>query len=85
MEAKKYSSFEEIDMDLEILKIERKLNFQKIINKIEKTKDLLSLKNIKSNAFEYLTIALKGYYGKAFEWGLPIIIKWLKKTKRGFK
>jgi len=84
METIKYSSFEQIDKELEILKIEKELNYQKIINKIDRTKDLLSVKNIKILALEYLTIAVKGYYGKAMERVLPILIKWLKDKKRSF-
>jgi len=80
----KYSSFEQIDKELEILKIEKELNYQKIINKIDRTKDLLSVKNIKILALEYLTISVKGYYGKAMERVLPILIKWLKDKKRSF-
>ncbi len=83
MENKKYSSFEQIDKELEILKIERELNFQKIIYKIEKTKDLLTFKNIKNTLLESFNLVLKGYSGKIMEWGIPLFIKLLKKKIRG--
>ena len=46
METKKYSSYAQIECELEILKVERELNLQKIILDVEKTKENLLPKNI---------------------------------------
>ena len=63
--AKIYSSYNQIDSDLEILKMEREIHLQKILLNVEKTKDafqpenlfreaLVSFKNILSNSYGML-------------------------------
>jgi hypothetical protein len=39
MEAKKYSSYAEIDRDLEILKLEKEIQYQKLNLCLQKTKE----------------------------------------------
>ena len=39
METNKYSSYSEIELDLQILKIEREIQYQKIVLSIDKTKE----------------------------------------------
>ncbi|HEU0125365.1 MAG TPA: DUF6327 family protein, partial [Flavobacterium sp.] len=39
MEKKKYSSYAEIDKDLEILKLEKDINYQKLKLSFQKTKE----------------------------------------------
>jgi hypothetical protein len=83
METKKYSSYAEIELELEILKLERELNLQKIILDIEKTKESLLPKNIiKSFLGDYKSI-LSDYSGTILNIVIPLLINWLTKRKRG--
>ena len=47
MEQKKYSSYADIDRDLEILKLEKEIHYQKLLLSVKKTKESLS-KSVKS-------------------------------------
>lgn len=51
MEPKKYSSYDEIDKDLEILKLEKEIAFKKACLSVENTLDSFSSKNILQNIF----------------------------------
>ena len=44
METKKYSSYAEIESELEILKLEKEIHFQKMLYNFEKTKECLEPK-----------------------------------------
>jgi len=46
MENKKYSSYASIDRDLEILKLEKQISYQKLILSVQKTKDSITPENI---------------------------------------
>ena len=88
METKKYSSYAQIDRELEILKIEKEISYQKLVYGINKTKESFTPQNIVSD--------LIGSYGSALPYGtivttalpfiikkaLPFITKWILK-KRG--
>ncbi len=39
MEKKKYSSYAELERDLEILKLEKEINYQKLVLSFQKTKE----------------------------------------------
>jgi hypothetical protein len=41
MEAKKYSSYAEIERDLEILKLQKEINYQKLVLSFQKRKKAL--------------------------------------------
>lgn len=83
MEPKKYSSYAEIELELEILKLERELNLQKIILDVEKTKESLLPKNIiKSFLGDYKSI-LSDYSGVILNIAIPLLINWFTKRKRG--
>ena len=45
METKKYTSYAEIDRDLEILKLEREIQYKKVQLSVEKIKDDFSASN----------------------------------------
>lgn len=83
METKKYSSYAEIERELEILKLEKEIHFQKMVFSIEKTKGSLSFRNIKNSVLDSFKTSLTGYYGTILQFVIPIIIKWLKNKKRG--
>ena len=83
MEPKKYSSYAEIELELEILKLERELNLQKIILNVEKTKESLLPKNIiKSFLGDYKSI-LSNSSGTILNIVIPLLINWFTKRKRG--
>lgn len=76
---KVYSSYEEINRDLEILKLERRLHYYKIKQHIENTKEDLTLPNMVSklvgvtneHKYSLLNMALKG--------SVPFILRYLLK------
>ena len=83
MEPKKYSSYAEIELELEILKLEKELNLQKIKYNVEKTKESLLPKNIIKSFFgDYKTI-LSDYSGTILNIAIPFIINLFTKRKRG--
>ena len=83
MEPKKYSSYAEIELELEILKLERELNLQKIILDVEMTKESLLPKNIiKSFLGDYKSI-LSNSSGMILNIAIPLLINWITKRKRG--
>jgi hypothetical protein len=83
MEPKKYSSYAEIELELEILKLEKELNLQKIKLNVEKTKESLLPKNIiKSFLGDYKSI-LSDYSGMILNIAIPLLINWFTKRKRG--
>jgi hypothetical protein len=83
METKKYSSYAQIELELEILKVERELNLKRILVDVEKTKENLLPQNlIKSFLGNYKSI-LPNYSGVILKIAIPIIINWITKRKRG--
>jgi hypothetical protein len=46
MEIKKYSSYADIENDLEILKLEKEICYQKLVLSFQKTKDSVTPQNI---------------------------------------
>lgn len=83
MEKKRYSSYAQIELELEILKVEKELNLKRIVVNIEKTKEsLLPINLIKGFIGDYKSI-LSGYSGMIFNLAIPILIKWIIKRKRG--
>jgi hypothetical protein len=83
MEKKRYSSYAQIELDLEILKVEKELNLKRIVLNVEKTKEsLLPINLIKGFIGDYKSI-LSGYSGTILNIAIPLIIKWITKRKRG--
>ena len=83
METKKYSSYAQIELELEILKVERELNLKRIVLNVQKTKDsLLPINLIKGFIGDYKSILSK-YSGTLFNIAIPIFINWILKRKRG--
>ena len=46
MKSKIYNSYEEINTDLRILKVEKDLSYHKLLKEVEETKESLQLKNM---------------------------------------
>lgn len=81
METKKYSSYAEIDRELEILKLEKEISYQKIILNIDKTKEFIYPSSIILKIQKYYTKLIP--YETILKIVLPYIIKWFVNKKRG--
>lgn len=83
METKKYSSYAQIENDLEILKVEKEIHYQKMLLSIDKTKEaILPSKSVSliGNIYEK---AFSGTYGTIFKIAIPYVINWFINRKRG--
>lgn len=83
METKKYSSYAEIELELEILKVEKELNLKRLVLDIEKTKEVFLPKKLIKEFFGDYKSILSNYSGTIINIVLPIVINWLFKRKRG--
>jgi hypothetical protein len=86
MRTKKYSSYAQIDRELEILKIEKEISLQKLHLEIQDVKENLEPKNIVKNTVNGIVSSLSsnipGPFGKVIGLAFPFITKWIFK-KRG--
>lgn len=80
MEPKKYTSFEEIERDLQILKLEREIHYNKIVLNYEQTKEHLTPRNLLSGLLHFSIPRNLGSIIKLFA---PLIIQWFFNKKRG--
>ena len=83
MEIKKYSSFDEIEIELKILKLEKEISFQKLIWNIQKIKENLSPQNIVVEIVASYKSLLSKTYEAILSTIIPILINWFSKRKRG--
>ena len=83
MEIKKYSSFDEIEIELKILKLEKEISFQKLIWNIKKIKEDLSLQSIIMEVIGSYKSILSKTYESILSAVIPILINWFSKRKRG--
>lgn len=83
METKKYSSYAEIEQDLEILKLEKEIYYQKMFLSIDKTKDsILPSKSISLIGNLYQKV-FSGTYGTILKLLIPYVFNWYINRKRG--
>ena len=83
MESTKYSSYAQIERDLEILKLEKEIEYQKLILKFQETKDNITpqklVNNFVDSYVEKVTLPfdkiLKSAYPFLLKTALPIVIK----------
>jgi hypothetical protein len=83
MEKKKYSSYDEIEKDLEIYKLEKEINYKKILLSIETTKESFFPNNSVSRAYSLYKNVISSSYGTVLKIGLPYLINWFINRKRG--
>ena len=83
MEIKKYSSYAQIEIELEILKLEKELNYQKLVSSVQKTKDSLTLQNMVGGFLGSYKSVLSNSYVTILKTVLPYIISWIINKKRG--
>lgn len=83
METKKYSSYAQIDMDLEILKLEREINYQKILLSVDKTKESIVPFRKINKVLETVSNFSLGTLGTLLKTLIPMVINWYMNRKRG--
>ena len=83
MNKKKYSSYKQIDAELEILKLEKEIHHQKLVLSFEKTKEILMPNNFMSNIIRNYKNYFNGAFGSILKTIIPLGITWfLNKKKR---
>lgn len=83
MESKNYSSYAEIERDLEILKLEKEINYQKLVLSFQRTKEGITPQKIIKGFFSSYKDYLSNDYLKILQSLLPVIINWFMNKKRG--
>jgi hypothetical protein len=83
MALKKYSSYAQIDNDLEILKTEREIHYQRILLSIDKTKESFLPSKTVSLISDLYQKATSGMLGTILKIAIPFIINWFINRKRG--
>ena len=83
MNARKYTSFAEIDRELEILKIEKEIHYQRLIFNVEKTKENLEPINVVKGFVSSTVANFPSSLGTIFNIALPFLIKRFFNRKRG--
>jgi hypothetical protein len=81
--AKKYSSYDQINADLEIIKLEREIHLQHILLNVEKTKESLQPENLFQEVLASLKCKLSNSYGMILQIAIQHFINWLIHKKRG--
>jgi alpha-D-ribose 1-methylphosphonate 5-triphosphate synthase subunit PhnI len=83
METKKYSSYAQIERELEILKIEKEINYQKLVFSIQKTKENLTPKSMINSFLGSYSNLFSGSYGTIINLIISFIVQWICNKKRG--
>ena len=83
MENKKYSSYAEIEKDLEILKLEKEIYYQKIVLSIDKTKESIMPSTTATLIGSVYQKVFSGTYGTLLKMLIPYIFNWYVNRKRG--
>lgn len=89
MGIKKYTSYSQIDRELEILKIEKEISYEKLVFGVKKTKENLTPQNIVSDLISTYSSAIP--YGALVSASVPFVLNkaipfiknWFTKRKRG--
>lgn len=83
MENRKYSSYAAIERDLEILKLEKDINYQKLVLSFQRTKESITPQSIVGGVFSsYKEYFIKSY-PQILQSLLPFVINWFINKKRG--
>ncbi|MBP4139493.1 MULTISPECIES: DUF6327 family protein [Flavobacterium] len=83
METKKYASYAEIDRELEILKLEKEINYNKLILSFEKTKESITPEKIVNGFISSYTDYFSNSYTTILQTVLPYVLGWFINKKRG--
>lgn len=82
MEVKKYSTYAQIEKDLEILKLEKEIEYQKLVLSFQKTKESFTPQGIVNNFLSSYKTIFSNSYIDIINIALPYLIKWMLKKKR---
>ena len=83
MEKKKYSSYAQIEHDLEILKVEKEIHYQRMLLSIEKTKESIIPSKTVSFVETIYDNVFSGSIGTIIKMAIPYVINWFINRKRG--
>ncbi|OOV28640.1 hypothetical protein BXU11_01425 [Flavobacterium sp. LM5] len=83
MEAKKYASYAEIERDLEILKLQKEIHYQKVVLSFQKTRESFEPKNIINSYLGSFKETLSNNYVQLLQAAIPYILGWIINRKRG--
>jgi hypothetical protein len=83
METKKYSSYSDIDRELEILKLEKELNYQKLILSFKRTKDAVTPENIINGFLAPYKETIPNPFRSILQTVIPYLISYFLNRKRG--
>jgi hypothetical protein len=84
MGTKKYSSYAEIDSDLEILKIEKEIYYQKLVLSVQHTKEAITPGNLVSVFLDSYKSIFSTSYWSVLKIAAPYIIGYFVNKKRGY-
>lgn len=82
MELKKYSTYAQIEGDLEILKLEKEIEYQKLVLGFQKTKESFTPQGIVNNFLGSYKSIFSNSYMSLINIALPYLIRWILKRKR---
>lgn len=80
-----YTTFEQIETDLEILKIEKEINYQKVFLEFQRTKEHFTPSGLTKNIFSTVKNIYSGLSNKNSTFlslFIPFAINWLVNKKR---
>ncbi|MBE8724850.1 DUF6327 family protein [Flavobacterium hungaricum] len=83
MERKKYSSYAAIEKDLEILKLEKEINYHKLVLSFQKTKESITPQYIVNGFLSSYKDYFTNSYVSILQSILPYIFGWFINKKRG--
>ena len=83
MEIKRYSSYKEIDATLDILRLEKEINYQKMKLSGQKAAESLTPPKIVQGFFGSYKDILSGSYKELLGLGIKYFTKWFINRKRG--
>lgn len=82
MATKKYTSYAEIEQELEILKLEKEINYNKIKLNFEKTKENIMPSKAVSLVGNLYKTFFSGATGAVLQMIIPFVVNWLIKKKK---
>jgi len=83
MENKKYSSYAQIEQELEILKVEKQIHYQRMLLSIEKTKESIFPSKTVSFVGNAYDKVFSGSFGTILKITIPHLVNWYINRKRG--
>ncbi|MBW4358898.1 DUF6327 family protein [Flavobacterium taihuense] len=83
MESKKYSSYAEIDRELEILKLEKEISYQKLVLSVQRTRDSITPENIVNGFLAPYKDAIPSQLLSIIKAVFPYVVSYFLNRKRG--